>query len=63
MQDAQPARRLLRGRWLVTILRKLLLVTDLGPRSDRALDRAAALAAHGQAKLVVLHAREISGRV
>jgi nucleotide-binding universal stress UspA family protein len=40
--------------------RKLLLATDLGPRSDRALDRAAALAAYWQAELVILHALEIS---
>lgn len=37
---------------------RILLATDLSARCDRALDRAAALAAEWQAELVVLHALE-----
>jgi nucleotide-binding universal stress UspA family protein len=39
----------------------LLLATDLSCRCDRALDRAAELAAEWRAKLVVLHVRQESG--
>jgi nucleotide-binding universal stress UspA family protein len=38
--------------------RKILLATDLSPRGDRALDRAAQLAAQWDAELLVLHAIE-----
>ena len=38
--------------------RKILLATDLSPRCDRALDRAAALAAQWKSELVVLHVLE-----
>lgn len=38
--------------------RQLVLATDLGARSDRALDRALQLAAQWQAKLTVVHAFE-----
>jgi nucleotide-binding universal stress UspA family protein len=38
--------------------RTILLATDLSPRCDRALDRAASLAQQWQAKLVVLHVLE-----
>lgn len=38
--------------------KQILLATDLSPRCDRALDRAAALAAQWQSRLVVLHVLE-----
>jgi nucleotide-binding universal stress UspA family protein len=38
--------------------RRILLATDLSGRCDRALDRAAQLAAQWRAKLVVVHALE-----
>jgi len=44
--------------WMSGRPKKILLATDLSSRSDRALDRAAALAAHWQSALVVLHVLE-----
>lgn len=44
--------------WMNGPPRKILLATDLSARSDRALDRAAALALQWQAELVVLHVLE-----
>lgn len=44
--------------WMNGPPRKILLATDLGPRSDRALDRAVSLAKQWQADLIVLHVLE-----
>lgn len=44
--------------WPRTPPRKILLATDLGARSDRALDRAAQLARQWNSKLLVVHAFE-----
>ena len=44
--------------WINGTPRKILLATDLSARSDRALDRAAALALQWQSELVVLHVLE-----
>lgn len=44
--------------WLNGPPRKILLATDLGPRSDRALDRAVSLAEQWRAQLVVVHVIE-----
>jgi nucleotide-binding universal stress UspA family protein len=42
----------------MTSLRRILLATDLGARSDRAMDRAALLAREHDAELLVLHVLE-----
>src|SRR5688572_2914052 len=47
-----------RPSWMSGRPKRILLATDLSSRSDRALDRAAALAAHWQSALVVLHVLE-----
>lgn len=44
--------------WPFTPPKKILLATDLGARSDRALDRAAQLAGQWGSKLLVVHALE-----
>jgi len=44
--------------WMNGPPKNILLATDLSPRCDRALDRAAALAAQWQATLVALHVLE-----
>jgi len=44
--------------WMGGPPKKILLATDLSSRCDRALDRAAALAARWQSALVVLHVLE-----
>lgn len=45
-------------QWPRTPPRKILLATDLGARSDRALDRAAQLARQWNSRLLVVHALE-----
>src|SRR5699024_7539537 len=62
LDSCRQARRLCMERfmttheWPIQPPRRILLATDLGSHSDRALDRAAQLAGHWQAALHVVHA-------